>query len=133
MSSNSSTVSQATPYEQIGGAAAVRQLVTDFYDDMEALPAVTALRRMHAADLNPMRETLFEFLCGWLGGPRTYFERTNAKCLMSAHTGFAIDRNTADQWLLCMRRALHKLDAPPATRDYIDTAFTRVCAAMVNR
>jgi hemoglobin len=80
-----------------------------------------------------MRETLFEFLCGWLGGPRIYFERANAKCLMSAHTGFAIDRSVADQWLLCMRRALNKLDAPEATREYIGAAFTRVCAAMVNR
>ncbi len=133
MNSQPSTIHQATPYEQIGGAAAVRRLVTDFYDEMESHPAATQLRRMHAADLNPMRDTLFEFLCGWLGGPRTYFERTNAKCLMSAHAGFAIDKSVADQWLLCMRHALDKLDAPPESRQFIDAAFTRVCAAMINR
>lgn len=133
MSSSASSAHQTTPYEQIGGAAAVRRLVTDFYDAMESLPEAATLRRMHAADLNPMRETLFEFLCGWLGGPRTYFERSNAKCLMSAHAGFAIDRAAADQWLMCMRLALDKLDAPQPTREFVGSAFTRVCAAMVNR
>ncbi len=133
MSSQPSSLQQTTPYEQIGGAAAVRQLVTDFYDRMESLPSATQLRHMHAADLNPVRETLYEFLCGWLGGPRTYFERPAAKCLMSVHAGFVIDQAAADQWLLCMRHALDKLDAPQAARDFIDAAFTRVCTAMVNR
>lgn len=126
-------VERATPYEQLGGAAGVRQLVHAFYDDMDTTPAAAALRSMHGADLGPMRQILFEFLSGWLGGPRTYFERQNAKCLMSAHTGLPIGKQEADQWLGCMRRALQQLAIKNDTRAFIDNAFTRVCAAMVNR
>lgn len=133
MNANSETVERATPYEQLGGETGVRQLVQAFYDEMDAAPEAAALRSMHAPDLEPMRQILFEFLSGWLGGPRTYFERMNAKCMMSAHAGLPISQREADQWLGCMRRALQKLDIENDTRAFIDNAFTRVCNAMVNR
>ena len=122
-----------TPYQQLGGEAAIRQLVNAFYDRMEASAEADELRGMHATDLSPMRQTLFEFLSGWLGGPRHYFERANAKCIMSAHAALTINRRVADQWLMCMRHALQTVDAPDDTRAFIDNAFTRVCNAMVNR
>lgn len=124
---------QASVYDQLGGAAGVQQLVTTFYDEMERSPAAVELRRLHSADLSSMRQTLFEFLSGWLGGPRTYWERTNAKCMMSAHAGMPIHQRTADQWLACMRYALRQLEISNETRAFIDNAFTRVCTAMVNR
>ena len=124
---------QVNYYEQLGGAAGIRQLVNDFYDDMEQAGDATELRRMHAADLSAMRQTLFEFLSGWLGGPRVYWERTNAKCMMSAHAGMPISSLEAEQWLRCMRRALDKLPADSAACDFIHHAFTKVCQAMINR
>jgi hemoglobin len=133
MNANTETVERATPYEQLGGEAGIRRLVQVFYDDMEASPEATALRSMHAADLGPMRQTLFEFLSGWLGGPRTYFEHTNAKCMMSAHASLPISSREAEQWLRCMRRALQQMNIGQETRAFIDNAFTRVCNAMVNR
>lgn len=133
MNATTETVERSTPYEQLGGETGVRQLVQAFYDDMEASPEASALRNMHAPNLGPMRQTLFEFLSGWLGGPRTYFERTNAKCMMSAHAGLPITQNEADQWMRCMRRALQQLNVAPDARAFVDNAFTRVCNAMVNR
>jgi len=129
----SQTQTSATPYELIGGAAAVQRLVNAFYDEMETSPEATTLRAMHAVDLMPMRHTLFEFLSGWLGGPRTYFERSNARCLMSAHADLAIEPDAANQWLRCMRRALRQIDISGETLAFMDNAFTRVCNAMVNR
>ena len=61
------------PYELIGGGPVVRQVVERFYDIMDADPAAAGIRAMHAGDLGPMRERLFEFLSAWLGGPTTYF------------------------------------------------------------
>lgn len=121
------------PYEQMGGEAGVRRLVTDFYDLMDASPEAIELRRMHARDLTPMRQTLIEFLSGWLGGPRTYFERTNINCMMATHAGMRIGHREAEQWLWCMRHALDKLAIDEQTRDYVAGAFTRICRAMVNR
>jgi len=133
MNATTEAVARTTPYEQLGGATGVRQLVNAFYDHMETSPDAAALRAMHAPDLGPMRQTLFEFLSGWLGGPRTYFERVNAKCMMSAHAGIPISQGDTDQWLACMRRALQLLDIADDTRAFIDNAFTRVGNAMVNR
>lgn len=90
-----------TPYDMIGGEAVVRRIVERFYDVMDSAPEAAGIRAMHAADLGPMRQTLFEFLSGWLGGPRSY-----AKCIMSAHRPFAIGDAERDAWMFCMRRAL---------------------------
>lgn len=120
-------------YDRLGQADGVRQLVNQFYDEMDRAADLVELRRMHAADLGPMRHTLFEFLSGWLGGPRTYWDRANAKCMMSAHAGLTIHALAAEQWITCMQRALNTLDAESSDRDYVLNAFTQVCRAMVNR
>ncbi|MGE0115999.1 MAG: group II truncated hemoglobin [Steroidobacteraceae bacterium] len=133
MSANPETVAEITAYEQLGGEAGIRKLVKFFYDDMESSPDVAELRRLHAADLSYMRETLFEFLSGWLGGPRTYFERENAKCMMSAHANVPISQVESDQWMLCMRRALGKMDLDEQTRTLFEQGFTQVCNSMINR
>ncbi len=120
-------------YDRLGQADGVRQLVNTFYDEMDRAADLTDLRRMHAPDLGPMRHTLFEFLSGWLGGPRTYWERANAKCMMSAHAGLAIGAEVAEQWITCMQRALDTLDADTNDRDFVLNAFAQVSRAMVNR
>lgn len=73
---------------------------------MDQEPAYARLRAMHALDLGPMRESLPSFLAGWSGGPRDWFEANPGKCMMSAHSGFAIDRDTAGQWAEAMKRAI---------------------------
>ena len=120
-------------YERLGSAPGIRQLVTDFYDAMECNDKFTELRRIHAPDLAPMRETLFEFLSGWLGGPRTYWERPDAKCMMSAHAGLPITLELADQWITCMQYAVNKIPAEQEDRDAVIDAFTRIGRAMIRQ
>lgn len=129
----SATPKKVTPYELLGGEAAVRHLVGRFYDLMDELPEARELRAMHAADLKPMRERLFEFMTGWFGGPNLYFQRADAKCLGSAHQPFAIDAAMRDQWRLCMTRALDELVIEPELRQLIDAALERVTEALRNR
>ena len=45
-----------TPYEQLGGADAVRALVDRFYDLMELEPRYADLRRTHGPDLAHARD-----------------------------------------------------------------------------
>ena len=122
-----------SPYEMIGGAAAVRRIVDRFYDIMDSAPEAARIRAMHARDLAPMRERLFEFLSGWLGGPPLYFQRPDHACIVSAHRGFAIGETERDAWMMCMRRALVDCEVAADVRELLDTPFLRMAEAFRNR
>ncbi|NCU11207.1 MAG: group II truncated hemoglobin [Sphingomonadaceae bacterium] len=99
-----------SPFERVGGHAALRAITDRFYDLMDQDPAYAELRAMHADDLAPMRESLPLFLAGWAGGPRDWFEAHPGKCMMSMHAPFPIGRQTADQWAEAMTRAIAETD-----------------------
>jgi hemoglobin len=122
-----------SPYDMIGGKAAVRQIVDRFYDIMDGDPAAAGIRAMHANDLAPMRDRLFEFLSGWLGGPPLYFKRPDHKCIVSAHRSFAIGEQERDQWMMCMRRAMEDCGVSAEVRALLDKPFLRMCEAFRNR
>jgi hemoglobin len=124
---------EQTPYNLIGGEAMVRRIVDRFYDIMDTEPEAASIRAMHAADLAPMRERLFEFLSGWLGGPPLYLQRPDRKCIVSAHRPFAIGAAERDQWMLCMRRALEDCGVPEEVRTLIDGPLLRMAEAFRNR
>lgn len=123
----------ARPFDLLGGDIALQALVDRFYGHMEALPAANPLRAMHATDLGPMREKLFDFLSGWLGGPNRYFQRPDAKCMGSAHAPFNIRKDDAEAWLRCMEQALADVSAPEDFRALVMPAFRRMAAAMAER
>ena len=116
-----------TPFAWIGGEGVVRALADRFYDLMDQDPAYKALRDMHAPDLAPMRESLPNFLAGWAGGPRHWFDANPGKCMMSMHKPFAITRATADQWADAMARAI--TDVAPGDAE-IAKALTDVLVQM---
>ena len=117
----------------MGGEAALRRLVERFYDVMDTSPEARELRRLHAADLGPMRQLLFEFLSGWLGGPPLYFQRPEHRCIGSAHRAFAIGEAERDQWMACMRQATDECAVPRDVRDMLDAPLARMCEAFRNR
>lgn len=96
----------ASPFERIGGHSVLRAITDRFYDLMDQDPVYGELWSMHAADLSMMRGSLPQFLAGWAGGPRDWFDANPGKCMMSAHAGFAIDRQSAEQWADAMTRAI---------------------------
>ena len=96
----------ASPFERVGGHAALRAITDRFYDLMEQDPAYADLRAIHADDLSEMRAQLPLFLAGWAGGPRDWFEANPGKCMMSAHGATPITRETASQWVEAMTRAI---------------------------
>lgn len=128
---NSPAVTQS-PYEMLGGAEAVRRIVDRFYDIMDTAPEAAGIRAMHATDLAPMRERLFEFLSGWLGGPPLYFQRPDRKCIVSAHRPFAIGAAERDAWMVCMRQALRECGAPEDLRALLDPPLSRMAEAFRN-
>jgi len=111
---------RVVPYDLIGGEAALRRIVDRFYRIMDSDPAAAGIRAMHADDLAPIREKLFEFLSGWLGGPPLYVQRTGSVCITEAHRPFAIGAAERDQWLMCMRRALREEGVSEEVRELLD-------------
>lgn len=128
MSQNAAPAVDATPYEIIGGEASLRRLVDRFYDLMESDPAVASLRAMHAADLGPMRKHLFEFMSGWMGGPRLY-----SNCVVGAHAHLKIGEAERDQWMQCMRQAMAEQAVAEPMRSQMEAALARMADVFVSR
>jgi hemoglobin len=117
---------EITLYELIGGEAMIRRLADRFYEIMDTDPGAARIRAMHAEDLAPIRQLLFEFLSGWLGGPPLYFQRSEHRCIMSAHRPYTIGEAERDEWMMCMRRAMDDCGLKGEMRAVMDQAFLRM-------
>jgi hemoglobin len=122
-----------TPYAQLGGDAAIRLLVDHFYDRMDAWPEAAGIRAMHPADLTASREKLFDFLCGWLGGPPRYMMKHGHPRLRARHLPFAIGTAEAEAWMACMRFALAEVVADDAMRVGLELSLERLADHMRNQ
>jgi hemoglobin len=121
---------QKTPYDLMGGEAMLRLLVNRFYDVMLSADETKTIRAMHAADLSPMREKLFDFLSGWLGGPNLYFQRPDRKCMGEAHASFAIGAKERDEWLLCMKKAMADVGLSSELQTLLEQPLFQIANAM---
>ena len=121
-----------TPYEELGGEAAVRRLVQRFYHLMDELPEAYAVRQMHPESLQGSEEMLIEFLSGWFGGPSLYIAKKGHPRLRMRHAPYAVGTGVRDEWMLCMTQALTEQvgDAEFLAR-LIDT-FAQMATHMVN-
>jgi hemoglobin len=128
-----STASRPTPYELIGGEAAVRRLVHRFYQLMDELPEAHGIRKLHPADLSSSEQKLFEFFSGWLGGPPLFEQRRGPVFLRKRHLPFPIAGAERDQWLMCMRLALDEAVADIELRSRLFEALAGLADHMRNR
>lgn len=122
-----------SPYDAIGGEAAVRALVRRFYHYMDTLPEARPIRDLHPADLSRSEEKLFLFLSGWLGGPPLYIERHGHPRLRARHLPFPIGTSAAQQWLRCMNQALADLVPDEPLRLGLESALAGVAYHMRNQ
>jgi hemoglobin len=122
-----------TPFDQLGGEAAVRSLVDRFYDLMDLEPAYAVLRTVHGTTLADARDKLFWFLCGWLGGPQHYVERFGHPRLRARHMPFSIGILERDQWLACMDQAMTEVNVDAALHQRLNGSFFQTADWMRNR
>ncbi len=99
-------------YFRIGGEQPLRLFVTRLYQYMDELAEVKPVRDMHAMSLNEAGERLFNFMSGWLGGPKLYHQFYGEPRLRRRHMHIAIGDAERDQWLLCAKKALDDMDWP---------------------
>jgi hemoglobin len=121
----------ATPYEEIGGAESVRELVESFYDIVEAESPI--LHDMLPADTSVSRAKLYEFMSGWLGGPQLYWEKRGHPRLRMRHFPFSIGDFEAAEWMRCMTAAIDRVSVSPALRSFLVEKLSESAAHMRNR
>ena len=126
-------MTEISPYERLGGEAAVRKLVDRFYDLMETLPEAGGIRALHPADLTGSRDKLFKFLSGWLGGPPLYEVEYGHPRLRARHLPFPIGAAERDAWLLCMEQALAKTEMEELLRMHLLQSLRNTADHMRNR
>jgi hemoglobin len=106
-------------YEACGGAEGLRRLVARFYDLMDTLPEARSARAIHPEALDRSRESLFEYLSGWLGGPPLFVERRGPPMLRMRHLHAPIGHDEIEGWLACFRQAWRDTIADPAAADIV--------------
>lgn len=121
----------ATPYDELGGDARVRELVDRFYDIVDA--SAPTLRAMLPKDDSGSRTKLYEFLSGWMGGPPLYIEKRGHPRLRMRHFPFAIGLTEVEEWLRCMGEAMDELEIEGRLRVYLDEQFHRSAHWMRNK
>lgn len=122
-----------SPYDWIGGEAALRRLVDRFYELMDTLPEAKKIRDLHAEDLTSARAKLFKFLSGWLGGPPLYMEEYGHPRLRARHLPFPIGEAERDAWMLCMEKALSELELDGLMRQQLLFSLRQVADHMRNQ
>jgi hemoglobin len=120
----------ATPYEEVGGDAAVRALADAFYDEVEA--TAPALRAMLPDDTSGSRQKLYEFLSGWMGGPPLFWERRGHPALRMRHAPFVIGAHEASEWGRCMTTAIEKVGMPEQAGRFLATELGRAAEQLRN-
>ena len=121
-----------TPYQQLGGDGPLRQLVDRLYDVMLSESDVRVVRDMHGDDTTEIRERLFDFLSGWLGGPSRFIEKHGHPRLRVRHRFFRIGESERDQWMFCMRRALADTPMDASLRDRLEQALAQMADHLRN-
>jgi hemoglobin len=125
-------MSPAIPYELIGKEDGVKNLASAFYESMNELEEAAEVRQMHAKNLDLIKQKLFEYLNGWLGGPHLYKDKYGTICLTEPHQPYPIGEAQRDQWIACWELALEKVDAPADFREMTREPIGRMAGFLVN-
>jgi Truncated hemoglobins len=126
------TEQQTTMYHWIGGEEGVRKLVNRFYDIMDSDDEAKVIRAMHKEDLSDIRQGLFEYLSGWLGGPPLFVAKHGSPCITKQHQPYIIDQKASDAWMHCMKKAMQDVGIDAKYRDMLTPAFQRICDTLLN-
>ena len=137
MDASQDKTAPVTPYAILGDDG-IRALANTFYDVMDERIEAAEIRAMHAASMDEIRQKLYEYLCGWMGGPPLYQQKYGTVCLTEPHKPYAIGPAQRDQWLDCMTIAVQRVasrctDDPERLIAMLDRPFYRVADVVRNR
>ncbi len=116
-------------YEQIGGAAKIREIVTTFYPKVQQHPALAPL---FPSDIQPVMDKQLQFMSQLLGGPPLYSEKYGHPMMRARHMAFPIDRTRADAWLACMDETLSEVGLDEAIQQLLMNRFAGMAYHFIN-
>jgi hemoglobin len=124
-----------SPFDRLGGEAAVRALVEHFYDAMSELEP--ALARLHPCDAagrveRSSRDRFALFFIGWLGGPQDYIAEHGHPRLRMRHGRVPVDGAMATAWMRCMRVAMDRSGVEAEVRAFLDAKLDDVAQFLRN-
>lgn len=128
--SNMQTDPDQTPYELIGGAETVRNLVNAFYARVAQDPDLSPI---FPDDFTEVKEKQYMFLTQFLGGPHLYSQVHGHPMLRKRHLPFPITPRRAKAWLACMSGAMDDIRLQGPVRDFIFARLSQVARHMVNQ
>jgi hemoglobin len=122
-------------YDQLGGEAGLQQLVQVFYDIIETDPAAEELHRLHLRGNGVAHSRLaqFNFLCGFLGGPKLYAEKHGHANIKLMHAHVVITPSAKDLWLESMAKAIDMVALDSTIKKQLMLSFTAVAERLVNQ
>ncbi|RXZ84762.1 globin [Paenibacillaceae bacterium] len=121
--------SHTTLYEIVGGGPGVRAIVEAFYPIVQEDPLISPL---FPQDIRPVIESQYLFLTQFFGGPPLYSNEKGHPMMRARHMPFPIDKNKADAWLGCMRRALQQLQMDEELQELIITRLSGPAYHFIN-
>ena len=123
-----------TALDDIGGEDRLRVLVEHFYDLIEALPEGSNLRRLHGRGhgVDHARIEQFNFLSGFLGGRPYYKEKHGHMDVKLMHAHVPIRQVDADNWMICMNKALDDEGHEGLHVNKLRAVFQRVATVLIN-
>jgi hemoglobin len=97
------------------------------------MPQCHGIRAMHTAALTSLRDKLYMFLSGWLGGPDLFVETFGHPRLRARHSPFEIGTNERDQWVACMVLAMEEVGIEEGIRAKLLENFFKTADFMRNK
>jgi hemoglobin len=122
-------------YDAIGGEHVVQNLVKVFYDLVEQHPEGHKLHLLHLRGngIAHSRVEQFNFLSGFLGGPKLYVEKHGHSNVRLMHEHVEINNEVKDIWLKCMDMAIDEMGIDPEVKNKLMNNFTTIANLLVNR
>ena len=122
-------------YERLGAASRVQMLVDVFYDIVETEPEGEILHRLHLRGHGVAHSRIeqFNFLSGFLGGPKLYVEKFGHSDVREMHRHVEIGTAEKDAWLLCMSKAIDRVGIAPDIAATLMKHFRVVANALENQ
>jgi len=128
-------LTRQTLYNLVGGDAGVKKLVQVFYDIVETNPEGHKLHLLHLRGngVAHSRVEQFNFLSGFLGGPKLYVEQHGHSNVRTMHEHIEITSESKDIWLKCMSMAIDAIGMEASTKDKLMNNFTVAAERLVNQ
>ena len=122
-------------YDLIGGENGVKNLVQVFYDIVETNPEGHKLHLLHLRGNGVAHSRIeqFNFLSGFLGGPKLYVEKHGHSNVRTMHEHVEVTAEAKDIWLNCMSLAIDAIGMEASTKAKLMNNFTVVAERLVNR